>query len=50
MARRWFQLWFMEGNVFRCLECGKSRTTLRSIVRHIMRAHTLCDYNPTGAS
>lgn len=48
--RRWFQLWFLQSGVYRCDQCGKSRTTLRSIVRHIKRAHTLRDYNPSGRS
>lgn len=45
---RWFQDWFIQAGVYRCGECGKSRTTLLSIVRHIKQAHTLRDISPTG--
>ena len=41
MDKRWFRLWFWQKAIRRCEECGKSRTTLRSIVRHIAQKHTV---------
>ena len=38
---KWGDYWFRADGGFRCQTCGKARNTLRSILRHILKAHTL---------
>jgi len=41
MSNGWSKFWFRADGGFRCLQCGKARNTLQSIIRHILQKHTM---------